>query len=196
MVCIWGKRLCLSLLRVPSAYETIFSTLWYSQNHPTHPFSSSFPFENAHFFPGQAQMKIVFVSVFFPLSPSRYPQRVSEQSKKKIPYSSKLASFPPFFVFDFSSGLVFWIVSFKKKVVGFVFCFFFTWDLLRPFGSKPRFSLTVCLILKLGDSYLWQLRDSTHGDPPTVEGYEGKISDISMPCSTDKDTVWPSLCFF
>lgn len=60
---------------------------------------------------------------------------------------------------------------------------------LRPFDSKP-FShwLCVCLILKLGDSYLWQLRDSTHRDPPTVEG-RGKISDISMACSTDMDTV-------
>lgn len=62
-------------------------------------------------------------------------------------------------------------------------------EIFASLRLKALFSLTLCLIQKLGDSYLWQLRDSTHRDPPTTVEGRGKISDISMACSTDMDTV-------
>lgn len=62
-------------------------------------------------------MKIVFVSVFFPpLSPSRYPQRVSEQSKKKS-LLIKTRVFPSFFRVRllFWSGLLDSFFFLKKR---------------------------------------------------------------------------------
>lgn len=101
----------------------------------THLFSSSFPSENAHFCPGQARMKMFFVSVFFPpssffLSFPSLPrpdiqQRVSEQSEvvvvvvvvhtKKILTHQKLASIPSFFGLQSVS----WSLLSDGRLVGF-----------------------------------------------------------------------------
>lgn len=140
---------------------------------PTYPFLSSsqsknFPFSRySHEQSAVVNFLLLVLAVFF----------LSQYSQTFIRIDEILNSFKNIYI---------WFQNVSS-------CFFLatlgTWD-LRFTCPKP-FSMNVCLIMKLGDSYLWQLRDSTHKDPPTVEE-RGKICDISMACCllhTDMDTI-------
>lgn len=158
MVCIWGEiavsrpQRCLCLFKKKSFNSHL--------KPPTYLFSTSSPFENVHLFlVRRRRRRNVSVLCFSSFLRSAYPHIILIYQKLRFRFSDSFLSVSLLF-FPFTS---------KSSLFGGWRGV--TWDLRVPF-----FSLTVCvcLILKLGDSYLWQLRDSTHRDPPTAESGGGK----------------------
>lgn len=112
------------------------------------------------FFPPSGAEENCLVFFFFSF---RYPQCVTN-TRKILIHQKKICPGPlSFYCFCFLNLLVVLVWRLEGGRGGLP-------EISASLRLKAFFSLTLCLIEKLGDSYLWQLRDSTHGDPPTVEG--------------------------